>query len=145
MATGSRLGKINLSAKRGEDKRWIACAVETEAALSLWLYSMRKGGKHTIPSSAPLGGDTGGDGLRCRQAAAQPHMVRLLGDNEKYIRQDLRWYLGLRVNIASEVRLEESPTTAIEGADRSARAEALTPRSAYWIPGCGGTSPRERY
>lgn len=140
MATGSKLGKVNLSAKRGEDKRWIACAVGTEAALSLWLYSMRKGGKHTIPSSAPLGG-----GLRRRQAAAQLHMVRLLGGNEKYIRQDLRWYLGLRVNIAPEVRLEESPTTAIKGADRSARAEALTPCSAYWIPGCSGTSPQERY
>ena len=111
----SKLGKINLSAKRGEDKRWVACAAEIEAALSRLLSRMKEGGEHTVPGSVPLGDGTGVGWLQEKQAVVHQHAVRLLGDNKEYIRQDLHWYLGDRIKIVSEVKLEETPTSTIEG------------------------------
>ena len=109
----SELGKINLSTKRGEDKRWVACAAEIEAVL-LWLSRMKKG-EYTVPNSAPLGDGTGDYWLQEKQAVVQQHTMRLLGDNEEYVRQDLRWYLGGGVGIVSEVQMDEPSTPTIEG------------------------------
>ena len=107
----SKLGKINLSAKRGEDKRWTACAEEIEAVLSLWLYCMKEGGKDSFPDLALSGNGARDDWLRNRQATAQRRTIRLLARNEEDICQDLHWYLGEGVGFISQVKTEESEVT----------------------------------
>lgn len=107
-------GKINLHVNRGEDKRWIACAAEIEAVLSLWLYSRNENISNTIPNSMLSCGGTRDDWLRHGQTEMQQRTIRLLGGNEEYYRRDLHWYLGERVNIISQVQVDESPVSEIK-------------------------------
>lgn len=106
---GSKLGKINLNVRRGEDKRWVACAAEVEAVLSLWLYSTKENNKITTPNLTLSDGDTGVDWLRHGQAAVQRRTIRLLGGNEECYCRELHWYLGEGVSTISQVQVDESP------------------------------------
>jgi ankyrin repeat protein len=112
--TSETPGKIYFNLQKVDD-RWVANAVELEAALSLWRYT------YTLPGSytGPIGHkDTErtypSDWLRQGNEAVKKS-IRLLGPNDHHTRRNIRWYVASGLETVLEVEELGSKETSSAG------------------------------
>lgn len=119
-APGNQLIRFSVT-RKDIDRRWEANLAEIEAALSLWLFSVRAQDITPQIENDPLNNEVYSDnGVWLRSGvASRKQGKRLLGKSTKLSRRDMQWWMGGGIGKVLEVNdVPETEADAKDGSDR---------------------------